>query len=81
MSCVTGLGAEDCFAALISSNYELLKKVDAKILRKFVEFVEELGPDAAFLRFMQSRESAEKTRDPQSTDRVCETLFDTTLSV
>ena len=29
-----GLGAEDCFAALISSNYELLKKVDAKILRK-----------------------------------------------
>ena len=24
-----GLGAEDCFAALISSNYDLLKKVDS----------------------------------------------------
>ena len=48
-----GLGAEECFAALIR-NESILEKVDINVLIKFVEFIRDLGPDATFFRFLRS---------------------------
>jgi hypothetical protein len=48
-----GLGAEECFAALIR-NASILEKVDINVLIKFVEFIRDLGPDATFFRFLRS---------------------------
>ena len=49
-----GLGAEECLADLISSNYQLMKNVNPGVINKFGDFIRNLGPDAEFLRFMQS---------------------------
>lgn len=49
-----GLGAAVCLSVLVSNNKLLLQGVPLDTLQKFVDFIQELGPDETWLRFMQA---------------------------
>jgi hypothetical protein len=48
-----GLGAADVFKALVSDNQKILRKFKPDVIEKFVNFIQRLGPDDTWLRFLQ----------------------------